>query len=225
MAYNHAHTTVTDIFQVLSSANEGVLYSIAKLGRPEGKSEVMAKELQPIELGTIPVDSSTELSRASAYLDQELPDSYESAVTGIESKDWIEATDNELNGLKKLKTWSVGDLPINKKALRLRWCFTKKSTKFKARIVVKGFMQLFGVDYNETFSPVARYTTIRLFLALCALLSLTINQMDVDYACVNADLEEDVDIWCHPLAGMNVPKGKYIRLNKALYGLKQSARQ
>ena len=49
--------------------------------------------------------------------------------------------------------------------------------------------------------------------------------MDVDYAFVNADLEEVVDIWCHPLSGMNIPREKYIRLNKALYGLKQAARQ
>jgi hypothetical protein len=49
--------------------------------------------------------------------------------------------------------------------------------------------------------------------------------MDVDYAFVNADLEEDVEIWCHPLPGMNIPEGKYILLKKALYGLKQAARQ
>ena len=86
-------------------------------------------------------------------------------------------------------------------------------------------MQHFGVDFNETISLVTRYTTIRLFLALCALLSLNINQMDVDYAFVNADLEDDVDICCHPLSGMNIPSGKYIRLNKALYGIRQAARQ
>jgi hypothetical protein len=108
----------------------------------------------------------------------------------------------------------------------LRWLFVKKSLiKFKARIVAKGFMQHFGIDYTETFSPVARYTTIRIFFALCALLSLHVNQMDVDYAFPNADIEPDVEIWCEPIAGMNVPKGKYILLKKALYGLKQAARQ
>ena len=71
----------------------------------------------------------------------------------------------------------------------------KSPTKFKARIAAKEFMQNFGVDFNETFSPVARYTTIRLFLALCALLSLTIDQIDADYAFVNADFDDDVDIW------------------------------
>ena len=62
-------------------------------------------------------------------------------------------------------------------------------------------MQHFGVYFNETFCPVAWYTPIRLFLALHALLSLIINQMDVDYAYVNADLEDDVDICCCPLSG------------------------
>ena len=104
--------------------------------------------------------------------------------------------------------------------------FHKKSpTKYKVRIVAKGFMQHFGVDFIETFSPVARYTTIRLFLAICALLSLHINQMDVDYAFPNDVLEEGVEIWCKPLTGMNIPEGKYILLKKALYGLKQAARQ
>ena len=138
----------------------------------------------------------------------------------------MEATQHEVDGLVKLKTWIIGDLPLNKKAIKLRWVFVKKSpVKFKARIVAKGFMQHFGVDFLETFSPVARYTTVRVFLALCALLSLYINQMDVDYAFVNADLEPDVEIWCKPLPGMNIPQGKFIRLKKALYGLKQAARQ
>ena len=65
-----------------------------------------------------------------------LPDSYESSVTGPESEYWIEATNQELNGLIKAKTWAVGDLPINKKAMRLRWVFAKKSpTKSKAGIM------------------------------------------------------------------------------------------
>ena len=125
----------------------------------------------------------------------------------------MEATQHEVDGLVKLKTWIIGELPLNKKAIKLRWVFVKKSPiKFKARIVAKGFMQHFGVDFLETFSPVARYTTVRVFLALCALLSLYINQMDVDYAFVNADLEPDVEIWCKPLPGMNIPQGKFIRL-------------
>ena len=92
-------------------------------------------------------------------------------------------------------------------------------------MVTKGFMQHYGVDYSETFSPVARYSTTRLFFSLCALLSLYVNQMDVDYAFPNAELEQGVEIWAEPLPGMNVPRGKYILLKKALYGLKQAARQ
>ena len=67
-----------------------------------------------------------------------------------------------------------------------------------------------------------QYITKRLF---CALLSLPINHMDVDYAYVNADLEDNVEIWCCPPFGMNIPRGKYIRHNKTLYGLKQADRQ
>ena len=63
----------------------------------------------------------------------------------------------------------------------------------------KGFMQHFRVDFNETLRPVARYTTIRLYLVY-HLLSLTIEVI------VNADLQDDVDIWCHPLTGINIPR-------------------
>ena len=63
------------------------------------------------------------------------------------------------------------------------------------------------MDFTETFSPVVRYTTISVFLALCALLSLHVNQTVADYAYVNADLKDGTEIWCVPLPGMNVLGG------------------
>ena len=74
------------------------------------------------------------------------------------------------------------------KAIKLRWVIVKKTpTKFKARIVAQGFIPHFEVDFTVIYSPVVRYTTIRVFLTLCALLSFYVKQMDVDYAFVNAD--------------------------------------
>ena len=66
-------------------------------------------------------------------------------------------------------------------------------------MVTKGFMRHYNVDYSETFSPITRYSTTRLFFSLCALLSLYINQMDVNCAFTNADLELGVEIWADPL--------------------------
>ena len=157
---------------------------------------------------------------------EDIPQTYEDALASTESDYWKAAIENEVNGLIKLKTYIIGDLPINKKPIKLRWVFSRKPpARYKARMVAKGFMQHYGVDYSETFSPVARYSTTRLFFSLCALLSLYVNQMDVDYAFPNAELEQGVEIWAEPLPGMNVPRGKYILLKKALYGLKQAARQ
>jgi len=218
------HKIIQDIIKVITSAGEVTLHI---LNTPESALEGSGESGQSSSAAnTVITSGSGSATNDLSIIGDNIPESYEMAITGPDSQSWIEACTKEVNGLEKLKTYIIGDLPLNKKAIKLRWLFVKKSLiKFKARIVAKGFMQHFGIDYTETFSPVARYTTIRIFFALCALLSLHVNQMDVDYAFPNADIEPDVEIWCEPIAGMNVPKGKYILLKKALYGLKQAARQ
>jgi hypothetical protein len=97
------------------------------------------------------------------------PISFQEAVTHNE---WHSAMEEELLALKKHQTWSLIDLPDGKKAIGLKWVFrTKigldgKVTKYRATIVVKGYSQEYGIDFEEIFSPVARFETIRLIMSL-----------------------------------------------------------
>ena len=94
-------------------------------------------------------------------------------------------------------------LPDNGKALPLKWIYTvKKDLKgviisYKARLVVQGFFQIFGVDYTESYSPVAKFVSIRIILALSVQLGLIIHTMDVDTAFLNASLDETYGFKSH----------------------------
>ena len=118
----------------------------------------------------------------------------------------------------------------NKEAVGFRWIFTIKYNsdrtieKYKVRLVAKGFTQTYGIDYQETFAPVAKLNTIRVLFSLVANLDWPLSQMDVKNTFLNGKLEEKVY--------MEVPlgfkderaSGKVCKLKKALYGLKQSPR-
>ncbi|CAH9124278.1 unnamed protein product [Cuscuta epithymum] len=147
-----------------------------------------------------------------------------------DSIQWKNAMEDELDSLEKNQTWSLVKLPPGKKALENKWVFRIKdeadgSKRYKARLVVKGFQQKKGVDYNEIFSPVVKMTTIRLILGIVAAENLHLEQLDVKTAFLHGDLEED--IYMAQPAGFPVSgKEKMVcKLKKSLYGLKQAPRQ
>ena len=123
-------------------------------------------------------------------------------------------------------------LPADRSAIGSRWLFRKKDDgRYKARLVAKGYSQLPGVDYEETFAPVAKFTTIRLLLALCCESDWELCGMDVKTAFLNSELEETV--YMEVPEGVLVPTQKALpeyqqplvcRLQKSIYGLKQSPR-
>jgi hypothetical protein len=90
----------------------------------------------------------------------------------------------------------------------------------KAHLVAKGFEQVYGVHYQDTYAPVARLTSVRLLLALAAWFQWEIEQLDVVTAFLNPHLSEE--IYMEPPEGMEVGAGKSLRLRRTLYGLKQS---
>ncbi|CAM8933760.1 unnamed protein product [Rhodiola kirilowii] len=97
--------------------------------------------------------------------------------------------------------------------------------KFKARLVIQGFMQKEGIDFFDTYAPVARISTIRLFIALAAINNLVVHQMDVKTAFLNGDLDEE--IYMKQPEGFIMPgnENKVCKLIKSLYGLKQAPKQ
>ncbi|GJX42308.1 zinc finger, CCHC-type containing protein [Tanacetum coccineum] len=132
------------------------------------------------------------------YSIEEDPRTYNEAMQSRDSAFWKEAIDDEIGSIMENNTWVLSDLPPGCKPLGCKWIFKRKMKvdgtidKFKARLVIQGFRQKEGIDYFDTYAPVARITTIRLLLALAAIHNLVIHQMDVKTAFLNGDLEEEV---------------------------------
>ncbi|GJS20023.1 zinc finger, CCHC-type containing protein, partial [Tanacetum coccineum] len=142
-----------------------------------------------------------------------------------------EAIDDEIGSIIENNTWVLSDLPHGCKPLGCKWIFKRKMKvdgtidKFKARLVIQGFRQKEGIDYFDTYAPVARITTIRLLLALAAIHNLVIHQMDIKTTFLNGDLDEDVYIKQPEGFVMPGNEHKVCNLVKSLYGLKQAPKQ
>jgi hypothetical protein len=122
-------------------------------------------------------------------------------------------------------------LPAGKKAVRCKWIFKRKegsspseATRFKVRLVAKGFTQIPGIDYNDVFSLVVKHSSIRALLGIIAMHDFELEQLDVKTTFFHGDLEE---IYMDQPEGFIMPgKEKFVcKLKKSLYGLKQSPRQ
>ncbi|GMP62936.1 LOW QUALITY PROTEIN: hypothetical protein CsSME_00024846 [Camellia sinensis var. sinensis] len=143
---------------------------------------------------------------------------------------WIEAMKEEMRMKEKNHTWELMEKPQNRKIIGVKWVFSTKLNangsinKYKARLVVKGYAQIYGVDFSETFAPVARLDTIRLLLAIAAQKCWKIYQLDVKSAVLNGFLQEE--IYVEQLEGfvMQGHEDKVYLLKKTLYGLKQAPR-
>ena len=150
-------------------------------------------------------------------------------VDAIASPHWKAAMDEEMHSLLKNHTLDVVPLPFGKTAVGCKWFHTKKHhadgtlERYKSRLVARGFTQSYGIDYFETFAPVAKMETARLLLALAAHFQWVIRQFDVKNAFLHGDLTEEVYMQ-HPPRYSLGPPGTVCRLRKSLYGLKQSPR-
>jgi len=143
---------------------------------------------------------------------------------------WREAMLEELRALEKNKTWDIVKLPMGKKAVSCKWVFTVKQTpegkveRYKARLVARGYSQTYGIDYDETFAPVAKMSTVRTLVSCAANFGWPLYQLDVKNAFLHGELQEEVYMEIPP--GLSIPEvaGKVCKLKKSLYGLKQSPR-
>ena len=159
------------------------------------------------------------------------PATYAEAISGPDAMHWRGAIASELASIKENGTWEiVAKLPPGRHPIGCKWIFERKFNpngtidKFKARLVAKGYAQTYGVDYEETYAPVAKYMSIHILLVIGTILDLEIHQMDVKTAFLNGNLDEEIY--------MEIPEGVECKANdiacrlvKSLYGLKQSPRQ
>ncbi|KAH9668313.1 hypothetical protein KPL70_021366 [Citrus sinensis] len=143
---------------------------------------------------------------------------------------WEKAVQEEMRALHDNGTWEVVDLPKGKKVVGSKWIFTVKYKanreveRYKARLVAQGFTQTYGIDYEETFAPVAKLNSIRVLLSLAVNLDWELHQLDVKNVFLNGTLNEEVYMKIPPGFQSEKERGKVCKLKKSLYGLKQSPR-
>ena len=148
----------------------------------------------------------------------------------LKNPKWKKAMIEEMEALRKNSTWELVKLPEGKKHVGCRWVFTVKHKadgsveRYKARLVAKGYTQTYGIDYQETFAPVAKINTIRVLMSLAANLGWPLRQFDVKNAFLHGDLDEEIYMDLPPGFTTTCDIGKVCRLRKSLYGLKQSPR-
>ncbi|XP_071901935.1 retrovirus-related Pol polyprotein from transposon RE1 isoform X4 [Coffea arabica] len=146
----------------------------------------------------------------------------------LDDPKWKDAMVEEMMALQKNSTWEMVELPMGKKTVGCKWVFNVKYKsdgtveRYKARLVAKGYTQTYGIDYQETFAPVAKMNTVRVILSLAVNLDWPLRQFDVKNAFLHGELTEEV--FMDPPQGFTLEEGKVCRLKKALYGLKQSPR-
>lgn len=143
---------------------------------------------------------------------------------------WKQAMQAEISALENTGTWKLVDLPPNVKPIGCKWIYKIKHhadgsiERYRARLVAKGYTQVEGLDYFDTYSPVAKLTTVRTVIALASINHWHIHQLDVNNAFLHGDLQEDVYMLVPP--GITTSKPNQVcKLLKSLYGLKQASRK
>ena len=162
-----------------------------------------------------------------SYMEDE-PATYEEAVSGEHARQWRRAMDEEMQSLIDNKTYEITSLPTGREAVTCKWVYKVKRDKngeidrFKARLVARGFTQKKGIDYEETFSPTPKFTTIRLVIAIAVRQGMALTQMDFTTAFLNGTLDEEIYMAQAP--GYVKDENQVYKLLKSLYGLKQASR-
>jgi hypothetical protein len=147
----------------------------------------------------------------------------------LEDEDWVMAMQEELNNFERNQVWTLVERP-NTNVIGTKWVFRNKQdensmvTRNKARLVAQGFTQVEGLDFDETYAPVARIEAIQMLLAFVAHHDFKLYQMDVKSAFLNGPIQELV--YVEQPSGFEDPKfpNHVYKLQKVLYGLKQAPR-
>ncbi|PSC67594.1 Retrovirus-related Pol poly from transposon TNT 1-94 [Micractinium conductrix] len=157
------------------------------------------------------------------------PTTMKEALSGPDAAAWQLAMDDEMASLIANDTWTLCEPPHGTKPIPAKWVYKIKRDsngnieRYKARLVVQGFRQREGIDYDEVFAPVSKYSTLRTVLSTAAAQDLDLHQLDIKTAFLNGTIDEEV--YVSPPPGYTLGKPTLCcKLNKALYGLKQAPR-
>jgi hypothetical protein len=165
-------------------------------------------------------------STSPNYLDVEPPSfTIASALTP-----WVAAMEDEYSTLYRQGTWTLVPPAPSQNIVGCKWVYKIKRnadgsiSRYKAKLVAKGFHQQAGLDYDETFSPVIKPTTVRIILTLATQFSWPLRQLDISNAFLHGFLKEDVYM-AQPQGFIDQAQPGYVcKLHKSLYGLKQAPR-
>lgn len=204
--------------------------------QPSNWWQIRDKQKHPQELIIGDVNQGV---RTRRQIDPNEYDQWHALISQIEPKNvndalndayWIDAMHEELNQFERNNVWDLVPKPEDKSIIGTKWVFRNKMNeqgvvvRNKARLVAQGYNQEEGIDYDETFAPVARLESIRLLLAFACYNNIKLFQMDVKSAFLNGYIQEEVFVKQPP--GFEDPKNPnhVYKLKKALYGLKQAPR-
>jgi len=160
------------------------------------------------------------------------PHTFEEAVSGADAQLWREAMAKEMESLGANNVWELTTIPEGRKLVGCKWVFKIKRKadgsvdKYKARLVAQGYSQVEGFDYQETFSPVIKMTTLRTLIAVSAHYGYDMSQSDVTTAFLHSEVDEDIYMRQPPGHEVVGKDGQTLacHLRKSLYGLKQAGR-
>ncbi|GJS87911.1 retrovirus-related pol polyprotein from transposon TNT 1-94 [Tanacetum coccineum] len=162
-----------------------------------------------------------------AFLTSVEPKNFKQAMT---EPSWIDAMQEEIHEFQRLEVWELVPCPDKVLLIKLKWIYKVKTDEFggvlknKARLVAQGFRQEEGIDFEESFAPVARIEAIRIFVANAAHKNMMIYQMDVKTAFLNGELKEEVYV-SQPEGFVDQDNPSHVyKLKKALYGLNKAQR-
>jgi hypothetical protein len=231
--------------EVIASPDEEILedHDIVEFQEPpqmtisHKRKPAWARELiQDVEKYGVPKGTTRQVKRPKPFFSymalmcdllEKEPPCFEEA---IQKKEWADAMTEEYRSIIKNDIWELVLRPKSKDVVSSKWLFKIKHSvdgsieKYKARFVARGFSQKEGIDYEETFAPIARYTSIRTIIALAAKMKWKLHQMDIKTSFLNGVIEEEVYIEQPQGFEVEDRKTHVCKLKKALYGLKQAPR-
>jgi transposase InsO family protein len=175
------------------------------------------------------LESTAYMTDVEPYLQTD-PQNLQDALRREDRELWINAMTDEIISLQENDTWELVERPKDRKVINTRWVFHIKRRidgsieKRKGRFVAKGYTQLPGIDFNETYAPVVSHTAIRLIIALATQYDFTIHQMDVKSAFLHGKIDMELYIEQPEMFEERDRKAWVYKLKKGLYGLKQAGR-
>jgi hypothetical protein len=188
---------------------------------PGGHAATPAPALRHSARHSKPPGEWWKVTKASSAVVSE-PATLGEALSSPDAPKWREAMDDEIDSLRDHNTWELQQPPPGAHVLPCKWVYKVKADRLKARLVVKGYAQQEGQDFNEIFAPTSKLASFRTLVAKAAAKNLTIRHVDVRTAFLYGELEEKIFMSQPP--GYDDGTTNVCKLNKSLYGLRQAPR-